>query len=65
MYTEKPRSNLWYLLPILFSIIGGGCSLFCNKKGRLDKSKNLLMCWFVDVFRIDWWNNFIFYFKKG
>jgi len=28
MYPEKTRSNWWYLLPILFSIIGGLISYF-------------------------------------
>jgi len=42
MYPEHPRSNWWYLLPILFSIIGGVISYFVIKNDDLKKAKNCL-----------------------
>jgi len=42
MYPERPRSNWWYLLPILFSIIGGIISYFVIKNDDLKKAKNCL-----------------------
>jgi len=42
MYPERPRSNWWYLLPILFSIIGGVISYFVIKNDDLKKAKNCL-----------------------
>jgi len=42
MNPERPRSNWWYLLPILLSIIGGLISYFAIKKDDLKKAKNCL-----------------------
>ncbi len=42
MYPERPRSNWWYLLPILFSIIGGVISYFVIKNDDRKKAKNCL-----------------------
>ena len=42
MYPEKTRSNWWYLLPILFSIIGGLISYFAIKNDERKKAKNCL-----------------------
>jgi len=42
MYPERPRSNWWYLLPILLSIIGGLISYFAIKKDDRQKAKNCL-----------------------
>ncbi len=42
MYPERPRSNWWYLLPILLSIIGGLISYFAIKNDDLKKAKNCL-----------------------
>ncbi len=42
MYPEKSRSNWWYLLPILFSIIGGLISYFIIKHDDPKKAKYCL-----------------------
>ncbi len=42
MYPEKTRSNLWYLLPILLSIIGGLISYFAIKNDDPRKAKNCI-----------------------
>ena len=42
MSYEKPRSNWWYLLPILFSIIGGLISYFAIKHDDPKKAKYCL-----------------------
>ena len=34
MYPEKQRSNWWYILPILFGIIGGIIAYFAIRKDR-------------------------------
>jgi len=47
MYPEKPRSNWWYLLPILFSLIGGIISYFVIKNDDLIKAKK---CFCVGLF---------------
>jgi 4-hydroxybenzoate polyprenyltransferase len=40
--TEKPRSNVWYLLPILFGVIGGIIAFFIIRKDDPRKAKNCL-----------------------
>jgi len=42
MYPEQPRSNWWYLLPILFGIIGGVIAYFVIKNDDLKKAKTCL-----------------------
>jgi len=42
MYPERLRSNWWYLLPILLSIIGGLISYFAIKNDDLKKAKSCL-----------------------
>ncbi len=37
-YPEKRRSNLWYLLPILFGVIGGIITFFILFRSDLRKS---------------------------
>ena len=38
-YPERRRSNLWYLLPIMFSIIGGAIAYFVIRKDDPAKAK--------------------------
>ena len=40
--TENRRSGLWYLLPIIFGIIGGVIAYFVIKQDDPDKAKNCL-----------------------
>ncbi len=42
MTTEKRRSGLWYLLPIIFGIIGGVIAWFVIKEDDPKKAKNCL-----------------------
>ena len=42
MYPERPRSNWWYLLPILLSFIGGLISYFVIKHDDPKKAKYCL-----------------------
>ena len=42
MSYEKPRSNWWYLLPILFNIVGGLISYFAIKNDDPIKAKYCL-----------------------
>ena len=42
MYPERTRSNWWYLLPIVFSIIGGLISYFAIKNDDPKKAKYCL-----------------------
>lgn len=41
-YPERPRSNLWFLLPIFFGIIGGIISYFILRKDDPKKARNCL-----------------------
>ena len=41
-YSEKPRSNLWFLLPILFGVIGGIIAFFILRHDDPHKAKNCL-----------------------
>ncbi len=41
-YPEKPRSNLWFLLPIFFSWIGGVIAYFILRHDDPSKAKNCL-----------------------
>jgi len=41
-YPEKPRSNAWFLLPILFGVIGGIIAFFILRHDDLRKAKNCL-----------------------
>ena len=41
-YSEKPRSNLWFLLPILFGVIGGIIAFFILRHDDPRKAKNCL-----------------------
>jgi len=42
MYPEKKRSNWWYLVPILFGIIGGIIGYFALRRDDLQKAKKCL-----------------------
>ena len=39
---EHQRSGLWYILPIIFGIIGGVIAYFVIKQDDPDKAKNCL-----------------------
>jgi hypothetical protein len=41
-YSEKPRSNTWFLLPIFFGIIGGIIAFFVLRHDDPRKAKNCL-----------------------
>lgn len=41
-YPERPRSNLWFLLPIFFGIIGGIIAYFILRNDDPNKAKNCL-----------------------
>ena len=41
-YPEKPRSNAWFLLPILFGVIGGIVAFFILRHDDPRKAKNCL-----------------------
>ncbi len=41
-YTEKPRSNVWFLLPIFFGVIGGIIAFFILRHDDPRKAKNCL-----------------------
>ena len=41
-YTEKPRSNAWYLLPIFVGMIGGIIAYIIIRKDDSDKAKNCI-----------------------
>ena len=42
MYPEKPRSNIWYLLPIFLGLIGGVIAYFVLRTDDPKKAKNCL-----------------------
>ena len=42
-FVAKNRSNWWYLLPIVLSIIGGLVGYFILKKDDPTKAKNILI----------------------
>ncbi len=42
MYPEKPRSNLWFLLPIFLGLIGGVIAYFVLRNDDPKKAKNCL-----------------------
>jgi uncharacterized membrane protein len=42
MYPEKQRSNWWYILPILFGIIGGIIAYFAIRKDDREKAKKCM-----------------------
>ena len=42
MSTERPRSNLWFLLPIFLSLIGGIVAYFVLRHDDPKKAKNCL-----------------------
>ena len=41
-YTEKPRSNAWYLLPIFIGMIGGIIGYLAIRKDDPQKAKNCI-----------------------
>ncbi|AFS82685.1 hypothetical protein [Candidatus Nitrosopumilus sediminis] len=41
-YPEKIRSNVWFLLPIFFGVIGGIIAFFILRKDDPRKAKNCL-----------------------
>ena len=41
-YPEKPRSNAWYLLPILGGMIGGVIAFLIIRKDDPQKARNCL-----------------------
>ena len=42
MYPEKKRSNLWYIVPILFGIIGGIIGYYALRRDDPQKAKKCL-----------------------
>ena len=42
MYPEKKRSNWWYLVPLLFGIIGGIIGYFALRRDEPQKAKKCL-----------------------
>jgi len=42
MYPERPRSNLWFLLPIFLGLIGGVIAYFVLRNDDPKKAKNCL-----------------------
>ena len=42
MYPERKRSNWWYLVPILFGLIGGIIGYFALRKDDREKAKKCL-----------------------
>ena len=42
MYPEKSRSNWWYIVPIIFSLIGGIIAYFAIRRDDPKKEKNCL-----------------------
>ena len=42
MYPEKKRSNWWYLVPILFGLIGGIIGYFALRRDDPEKAKKCL-----------------------
>ena len=42
MYPERPRSNWWFLLPILLGLIGGIIAYFVLRHDDPKKAKNCL-----------------------
>ena len=42
MYPEKPRSNIWFLLPIFLGLIGGVIAYFVLRSDDPKKAKNCL-----------------------
>lgn len=41
-YPEKPKSNVWFLLPILLGLIGGIIAFFILRQDDPTKAKNCL-----------------------
>ncbi|MBT3329671.1 MAG: hypothetical protein HOE93_01725 [Nitrosopumilus sp.] len=41
-YPEKTRSNMWFLLPIFFGMIGGIIAYIIIRKDDSDKAKNCI-----------------------
>ncbi|MCV0430004.1 hypothetical protein [Nitrosopumilus sp.] len=41
-YPEKPRSNVWFLLPIFFGVIGGIIAFFILRQDDPRKARNCL-----------------------
>ena len=41
-YTEKPRSNAWFLLPVFLGVIGGIIAYFILRQDDPRKAKNCL-----------------------
>ena len=52
MNAERPRSNWWYLLPIVFSVIGGLISYFAIKRDDSEKAKFCLSVGLIMSFGI-------------
>ena len=42
MHPEKPRSNIWFLLPIFLGLIGGVIAYFILRNDDPKKAKNCL-----------------------
>ena len=42
MYPERKRSNWWYLVPLLFGIIGGIIGYFALRRDEPQKAKKCL-----------------------
>jgi uncharacterized membrane protein len=42
MYSERKRSNWWYIVPVLFGMIGGIIGYFALRRDAPQKAKNCL-----------------------
>jgi len=45
-YSEKPRSNAWFLLPIFLGLIGGIIAFFILRRDDPRKAKN---CFYLGI----------------
>ena len=43
-FAKQYRSRWWFLLPILFNIVGGIVAYYAIRNDDLDKAKNCLLC---------------------
>ncbi len=64
-YQEKTKSNLWFLLPIFFGIIGGIIAFFILRKNDPRKARNCLYLGIILMFAGIILNGFIVYSIPG
>ena len=46
-FPEKPRSNLWFLVPIFFGVIGGIIAFLFLRRESPNKAKKCLIVGFI------------------